>query len=132
MPKAVRRATRLKAESNTDPTPKDPNAKPIEGRGAGWHPTTLGALLNLPDWDMRIIDLRLGLIRAIRRIRKDAGLTQVELAKRLGVSQPRVAALESVEREPTLDALLPAFFAVGGTSAQLCEIVRRTDESMSY
>ncbi len=77
---------------------------------------------------MRIIDLRLGLIRAIRQLRREAGLTQVELAKRLGVSQPRVTALESVEHEPTLDALLPAFFTAGGTSAQLCEIVRRTDE----
>lgn len=115
-----------------DQTPIDPTAKPIVGKGAGWHPTTLGVMLSLPEWDMRIIDHRLGLIRAIRQIRNDAGLTQTELARRLGVSQPRVAALESVEREPTLDALLPAFFAVGGTSAQLCEIVRRTDDSMNY
>ncbi len=49
MPKAVRRATRLKAESGTDRAPKGPNAKPIEGKGAGWHPTTLGAMLSLPE-----------------------------------------------------------------------------------
>ncbi len=80
---------------------------------------------------MRIIDLRLGLIRAIRQIRREAGLTRKQLAKHLGVSQPRIAELESVEKEPTLDSLLPAYFAVGGTSSQLCEIIRRTDESMN-
>lgn len=131
MPKTIRRTKGLRADETATSRAPDPTVKPIDGKGIGWQETTLGEMLSLPDWDMRIIDLRLGLIRAIRQIRKNAGLTQVELAKRLAVSQPRMAMLESVEKEPTLNSLLPAFFAAGGTSAQLCEIVKRTDDSMS-
>ncbi len=134
MPKAIRRASRLsrlEAAPPIDNVPTDPTAKPVVGNGPGWQPTTLAEMLSLTEVDMRIIDLRLGLIRAIRQIRQEAGLTQKQLAKHLGVSQPRIAELESVEKEPTLDSLLPAYFAVGGTSSQLCEIIRRTDESMN-
>ncbi len=112
--------------------PSDPTAQPIAGKGAGWHETILAEMLSLDEVTMRIIDLRLGLIYAVREIRKDSGMTQAALAKRLGVSRPRIVELESVEREPTLDSLMAAFFAVGGTTERLCQIVKRTDESMSY
>lgn len=37
------------------------------------------------------------------RLRKDEGLTQAELAQRLGVSQRMVAACEAGERRPSVD-----------------------------
>ena len=41
--------------------------------------------------------------RNLRARRIEAGLTQVDLAKRLGVSQPSVAQLETGEYVPSLD-----------------------------
>lgn len=38
----------------------------------------------------------------LRRARTDAGLTQTELARRIGVTQPMVAAWESGAREPSV------------------------------
>lgn len=131
MPKTVR-ASRVKPAPATAPEPAvDPTAKPIIGKGSGWHETTLAEMLSLDEVDMRLIDLRLGLIYAVREIRKESGMTQAQLAKRLEVSRPRIVELESVEREPTFDSLLAAFFAVGGTTDRLCQIVRRTDKAMN-
>jgi len=128
MPKTVR-ASRVKKVESPTPEGTDPTAKPIVGQGGeGFHPTTLAEMLSLSEADMRIIDLRIGLVQAVRQLRRDAGLTQV--AKRLEVSRTPIAEIESPSREATLDSLLPLFFAVGRSTAQLCEIVRGTDEVM--
>ena len=123
MPKPIRASRR----KQTDPT-----AMAIVGKGGeGFHPTTLAEMLSLSEVDMRIIDLRIGLVQAVRQLRQEAGLTSAQLAKRLEVSKARIAEIESPSHEPTLDSLLLLFFAVGESTALLCEIVRRTDESMS-
>lgn len=88
--------------------------------------------LGVDEVSMRTIDLKVGLMNAIRLNRAAAGLTQAALAKRLGVARPRIAEMEAFRPEVSLDALIPAFFASGGTTEQLCQIVRRTDKSMSY
>jgi transcriptional regulator with XRE-family HTH domain len=49
----------------------------------------------------------------LRRARLDAGLTQTELARRLGVSQPAVAALERPGANPKIRTLERALAAVG-------------------
>ena len=111
---------------------QDSTAQPIEGKGVGFQPTTLGEMLSLDEPTMRIIDLKISLVRSIRRLRSDAKMTQATLAKKLGVSQPRIVEIESSKPNTTLDALIAAFFAVGGTGVELGEIARQTDESMSF
>lgn len=49
----------------------------------------------------------------IRDARRRAGLTQAELAHRLGVSQAAVAKLESPHANPTVDTLDRALWATG-------------------
>ena len=93
---------------------------------------TLGEALGLADHDMKVIDLKIGLADAIARLRGEAKLTQAALAKRLGVSRPRIAEIEAKKPSVSLDSLFPAFWAVGGTTAELLAIVRRTDDSASY
>jgi transcriptional regulator with XRE-family HTH domain len=49
-----------------------------------------------------------------RSLREQAGVTQRELAKRIGVSQPRIAAIEQA-RNVTIDVLDHYITALGGT-----------------
>jgi transcriptional regulator with XRE-family HTH domain len=49
----------------------------------------------------------------LRDARRDAGLTQAEVARRAGVRQPVVAAYEAGRREPTLPMLRKLLRAAG-------------------
>jgi transcriptional regulator with XRE-family HTH domain len=49
----------------------------------------------------------------LRAARRRAGLTQAELARRLGVSQAAVAKLESPRANPTVNTLGEALWATG-------------------
>lgn len=49
----------------------------------------------------------------LRRARSDAGLTQTELAERLGVTQPTIAALERPGSNPRVRTLERALEAMG-------------------
>ena len=49
----------------------------------------------------------------VRAAREDAGLTQAELAERLGVAQPTIARLESARSNPRLSTLTRAIAATG-------------------
>lgn len=49
----------------------------------------------------------------LAQARRDAGLTQAELARRLGISQPAVAQLERFDSNPRIETLERALRAVG-------------------
>lgn len=51
--------------------------------------------------------------RAIREMRRDLGVTQSELAKRLGTSAPYVSALETGRANPTVGQLWAVANALG-------------------
>lgn len=51
--------------------------------------------------------------RLLREARRSAGLTQADLARRLGVSQAAVAKLERAGANPTVDTLDRALSATG-------------------
>jgi transcriptional regulator with XRE-family HTH domain len=59
------------------------------------------------------IEDELRLASGLTALREEAGLSQRELAMRIGVSQPRVAAIER-SRNVTLDVLEEYIEAVGG------------------
>lgn len=63
-------------------------------------------VLKAPDAKRRVseIERELRITAGLAELREDAGLSQRELAKRMGVSQPRVAAIERAENV-TLDVL---------------------------
>jgi DNA-binding XRE family transcriptional regulator len=54
-----------------------------------------------------------GLIDQLVHIRKDKGLTQAEVAERMGTTPRKVAALEAVDSDPRLSTLRRYALAVG-------------------
>ena len=77
-----------------------------------------------------MIELQIGLFRAVRRLREARGWNQVEAARRLEIPPKEYAQIESTNFKPTLDRLIPAFFGLGGTTEALCQLVQATDEAM--
>ncbi len=67
------------------------------------------------------MDLTRQLAEALRRMRKQAGLTQTEMAKRLGVSQPTLNRLESGSQNATLRTLNHVCRSLGCTVGDLFE-----------
>jgi transcriptional regulator with XRE-family HTH domain len=72
-------------------------------------------VLSQPGAAGRVADIEeeLRLAAGLTALREEAGLSQRELAKKIGVSQPRVAAIER-SRNVTLDVLEQYVSAVGG------------------
>lgn len=66
--------------------------------------------------------LRLKLTEVMIEARKRAGLTQAELAKRLGVGQARISKLENANNDRTIDSVVAYLMAV---NAELSVAVRQ-------
>ena len=79
--------------------------------------------LELTDVERQIVDLRLRLGREIRRRRIGAGLSQAELAEKIGSSQSRVAKAEGTAPGVAIDLMLRAYFATGGTVDELAQAI---------
>jgi hypothetical protein len=67
---------------------------------AGFKVGGVQEFLSLSDDEMALIDLKARLIRMLRPAREAAGISQEELARRIGSSQSRVAKLEAASRQP--------------------------------
>ena len=80
--------------------------------------------LELTEVERQIVDVRLRLGREIRRRRTEAGLSQAQLAERIGSSQSRVAKAEGTAPGVAIDLMMRAFFAAGGTVDELARAIR--------
>lgn len=88
-------------------------------REDGWVEGDAADFLGLDEPESRLIDMKISAVFAIRRLRAEKGMTQVQLAKAIGISQPRLAKLESLSSGVSLDQIMKALFAVGGSVADL-------------
>ena len=90
---------------------------------AGWSIGAASVFLGLSDDECALVELKLALATALKSRRRERGMTQVELAKRLGSSQPRVANMERGDRSVTLDLLIRSLLALGATRRDLARIL---------
>jgi ribosome-binding protein aMBF1 (putative translation factor) len=75
--------------------------------------------LGLNEEERRLVELRVAVSRAVRRLRERHHLTQQQLAAKLKSSQSRVAKIEAGAADVSLDLLFRGLFAVGGGLADL-------------
>lgn len=66
-----------------------------------------------------LVELKLMLTDAIKASREKRGLSQIDLARKMGSSQSRVAKIEAGDPAVSLDLIVRAFFATGATRREL-------------
>lgn len=82
---------------------------------AGWSVGSAQDFLGLLDEEAAFIELKLALSQSLRERRKEQGLSQTELARRMGSSQSRVAKMEASDPAVSLDLLVRGLLATGAT-----------------
>jgi hypothetical protein len=88
-------------------------------QAAGWKVGTAKELLGLSDEEAALIEVKLALAVYLKSRRTAIGLSQTELAKRLGSSQSRVAKLESADPSVSIDLLVRSLLALGATRQEV-------------
>jgi ribosome-binding protein aMBF1 (putative translation factor) len=88
-------------------------------QAAGWKVGSTKEFLNLSDEEAMVVELKLSLAGALKKARQKRRLSQIELARRMGSSQSRVAKIETGDRSVSLDLIVRALFAAGATRREL-------------
>ncbi len=82
---------------------------------AGWTVGDAGDFLGLSADERRFVEVKLTLADGLRQRREQLGLTQTQVAERLGSSQSRVAKMEAAHRTVSTDLLLKSLFLLGAS-----------------
>lgn len=88
-------------------------------QAAGWKVGTAKDFLKLSREEAALVELRLSLISAVNKSRLKHGISQIELAQRMGSSQSRVAEIEAGDPSISLDLIVRALIAAGATRQDL-------------
>ena len=88
-------------------------------KSRGWRVGDATELLGLSEQEAALVVLRLALSRSVRERRLKLGLSQVELASRLGSSQSRVAKLEGADATVSIDLLIRGLLALGASRREI-------------
>jgi DNA-binding XRE family transcriptional regulator len=99
-------------------------AKKKRLEAAGWKIGTTEDFLGLSPEEARIVKMKLALGDSLRRHRIRRHWTQLDLAKRLGSSQSRVAKLETGALGVTLDLMFRALFVAGVSTDEIARELR--------
>ena len=90
---------------------------------AGFRVGTVAEFLNLSPEEEALVELKVTLASSLQRRRVDEGMTQAQLAARLGTSQSRVAKMEGGDRTVSIDLLVRAMFAMGVSRQALARVI---------
>jgi ribosome-binding protein aMBF1 (putative translation factor) len=86
---------------------------------AGWTVGSAEQFLGLSKQESALVDIRLALAQSLKARRQKLGISQVDLARRLGSSQSRVAKMEAAEPDVSLDLLVRAMLASGANPREV-------------
>ena len=95
--------------------------KRLEARG--WKVGTAAEFLGLTPEESAYVELKVTLGGKLRELRNRKRLSQLELAKRIGSSQSRVAKIEAADPSVSLDLLVRSLIALGVTRKDLARVI---------
>jgi ribosome-binding protein aMBF1 (putative translation factor) len=90
---------------------------------SGWKVGTAAEFLKLTPEEEEFVEIKLSLVLALSDLRERKGWTQVELARRIGSSQSRVAKMENGDRTVSIDLLLRTLIGLGVRRRDLARIL---------
>ena len=90
---------------------------------AGWRVGSVADFLELSAVEAELVEMKHVLSAKLRKAREDQHLTQVELAKRMGSSQSRVAKMEAGDPGVTLDLLIHGLLAIGASRKDIANAI---------
>ena len=86
---------------------------------AGWRVGSASDFLGLSSAEEELIAMKLALSGRLKKARERRGITQTELARRMGSSQSRVAKMEAGDPGVSLDLLVQGLLAVGANRREI-------------
>lgn len=86
---------------------------------AGWKVGSAKEFLGLTEEEAAMIELKLGLAKALKEERARLKMTQDELGRMLGSSQSRVAKMEAGNPSVSVDLLVRSLFKLGASRQDL-------------
>ena len=101
------------------------NTKRDRLQQAGWRIGSVQDFLVLSDEEAALIEMRMALGRSLKERRLASGLTQHELASRVGSSQSRVAKMESADPGVSIDLFVRSLLKLGVTRQEVGRIIGR-------
>ena len=85
----------------------------------GFKVTTTKEWLQLSVEEEKVIEMRVALAAELEKMRKESGLTQAQLAKKLGTKQSGVARMINNPDTATIDNLIKAMVAMGASVGRI-------------
>ncbi len=90
---------------------------------AGWKTGSAYDLLEMTDEEASYVELKLVLSAAVRKLRRQRHLTQVQLAELMRSSQSRVAKAEAGDASVSLDLLIRSLFTLGASNHDVADLI---------
>jgi DNA-binding XRE family transcriptional regulator len=92
---------------------------------AGWRSGDTSEFLGLSPEEIEFVELKLALSSELKDVRAEHGLSQVELAERLGSSQSRVAKMEASDPSVSIDLLIRGLLAAGASKNDIASAIAK-------
>ena len=101
------------------------SAKRARLQQAGWKIGSAQEFLGLTEEEMALIEMRLALGRSLKQRRLASGMTQQQVASRVGSSQSRIAKMESADPAVSIDLFVRSLLKLGATRQEVGRIIAR-------
>lgn len=90
---------------------------------AGFRIGSADEFLGLNEAESKLVAIRLALAEKLKTRRRELGLTQTDLARRLESSQSRIAKMEAGDSSVSVDLLMKAILTTGANTKEIGRVL---------